>query len=367
MRDQRADKLAQILVQHSTKVQKGDVCVIQASTAAEPLILAVYEEILKAGGHPVFNLSPEDAMASFYEIATDEQLDWVSPTAKWGVEEADVRIALMADTNIRALSQVEPAKQTRAQKARKPLMETSMRRAAEGEHRWALTQYPTQAYASEAGMSLSRYEDFFYRACLVDEPDPVDAWQRQSEDVQRLADWIQGREEVHIQGPGTDIKLGIKDRTFIASYGVHNMPDGEFFTGPHEDQTEGEITFSFPAAYAGREVGGVKFRFEGGKVVDASAETGEELLLETLETDPGARILGELGIGTNYGIETGTKSILLDEKIGGTIHLAIGASYPQTGGTNDSAIHWDMVCDLRQGGSITVDGEELQRDGKFVV
>jgi aminopeptidase len=246
-------------------------------------------------------------------------------------------------------------------------METSMARAAKGEHRWALTLFPTQAYAAEASMSLSRYEHFFYRACLVDEPDPVEAWQRQSEDVQRLADWIEGREEVHIQGPGTDIKLGIADRTFIASYGVHNMPDGEFFTGPHEDATEGEITFSFPASYAGREVGGVKFRFEAGKVVDASAETGEELLLETLETDPGARILGELGIGTNYGIETGTKSILLDEKIGGTIHLAIGASYPQTGGTNDSAIHWDMVCDLRQGGSITVDGEELQRDGKFVV
>ena len=145
------------------------------------------------------------------------------------------------------------------------------------------------------------------------------------------------------------------------------MPDGEFFTGPHEDATEGEIAFSFPASYGGREVGGVKFRFEGGKVVDASAETGEELLLETLDTDPGARILGELGIGTNYGIETGTKSILLDEKIGGTIHLAIGASYPQTGGTNDSAVHWDMVCDLRQGGTITVDGEVLQRDGKFVV
>ena len=210
-------------------------------------------------------------------------------------------------------------------------------------------------------MSLARYEDFFYKACLVDDPDPVTAWVRQSEDVQRLAEWIQGKEEVHIQGPGTDIKLNVAGRTFVASFGIHNMPDGEFFTGPHEDATEGEIAFSFPTSYGGREVGGVKLRFEGGKVVDASAEVGEELLLETLETDPGARILGELGIGTNFGIETGTKSILLDEKIGGTIHLAIGASYPQTGGTNDSAIHWDMVCDLRKGGSITVDGEEFQR------
>ena len=367
MRDQRADKLAQILVQHSTKVQKGDVCVIQASTAAEPLVLAVYEEVLKAGGYPVFNLSPEDAMASFFELASDDQLDWVAPTAKWAVEEADVRIALLADTNTRALSHVPPAKQQRAQRARKPLMETSMRRAAEGEHRWALTLFPTQAYAAEAGMSLQQYEDFFYKACLVDDPDPVTAWVRQSEDVQRLAEWIQGKEEVHIQGPGTDIKLGIAGRTFVASFGIHNMPDGEFFTGPHEDATEGEIAFSFPTSYGGREVGGVKLKFEAGKVVDASAEVGEELLLETLETDPGARILGELGIGTNFGIETGTKSILLDEKIGGTIHLAIGASYPQTGGKNDSAVHWDMICDLRRGGTITVDGEVMQRDGKFVV
>ena len=367
MRDARAEKLAQILVQHSTKVGEGDVCVIQATTAAEMLAQAVYEEVLRAGGHAVFNVTPENAMASFFELASDEQLDWVAPPARWAVEEADVRIALMADTNTRALSQVDPARQTRAQKARRPLMETSMARAARGEHRWALTQFPTQAYASEAGMSLARYEDFFYKACLVDEPDPVTAWGQQSDEVQRLAEWIQGRGEVHIQGPGTDLKLNVADRTFVASYGIHNMPDGEFFTGPHEDATEGEITFSFPASYAGREVGGVRFRFEGGKVVDASAETGEELLLETLDTDPGARVLGELGIGTNYGIATGTKSILLDEKIGGTVHLAIGASYPQTGGTNESAIHWDMVCDLRRGGTITVDGEELQRDGKFVV
>ena len=367
MRDQRADKLAQILVQHSTKVQKGDVCVIQSTTAAEVLVQAVYEEVLRAGGHPVFNMSTEDAMAAFYDIASDDQLDWVAPTAKWAVEEADVRIALMADTNTRALSQTDPARQTRAQKARKPLMETSMARAAAGEHRWALTLFPTQAYAAEAGMSLAKYEDFFYKACLVYDPDPVTAWQRQSDEVQRLAEWIQGREEVHIQGPGTDIKLGIADRTFIASYGIHNMPDGEFFTGPHEDATEGEVAFSFPASYAGREVAGVKFRFDGGKVVDASAERGEELLLETLETDAGARILGELGIGTNYGIATGTKSILLDEKIGGTVHMAIGAAYPESGGTNDSAVHWDMVCDLRKGGSIHVDGVEFQRDGKFVV
>ena len=172
---------------------------------------------------------------------------------------------------------------------------------------------------------------------------------------------------MHITAPGTDIKLGIAGRTWIPCAGSHNMPDGEFFTGPVEDSVEGEVSFCFPATYAGREVAGVKLRFEAGKVVDASAERGEEFLNEMLDTDEGARRLGELGIGTNYGIATGTKEILLDEKIGGTVHMAVGASYPETGGANDSAVHWDMVCDLRQGGVITVDGVELQRDGKFVV
>ena len=242
-----------------------------------------------------------------------------------------------------------------------------MRRSATGEYRWALTLFPTQAYAAEAGMSLARYEDFFYSACLVDDAEPLTAWQRQSDQVNHLSEWITGREEVHIKGPGTDIKLGIAGRTFIPCVGEHNMPDGEFFTGPVEDSVNGEVSFSFPATYAGREVAGVRFRFEDGKVVDASAERGEDFLVEMLDTDAGARRLGELGIGTNYGIATGTKEILLDEKIGGTVHMAIGASYPETGGENKSAVHWDLVCDLRGGGSITVDGEELQRDGAFQV
>src|ERR671917_2493692 len=216
-------------------------------------------------------------------------------------------------------------------------------------------------------MSLAQYEDFYYAACLATDPEPVTAWARQSDEVNRLAEWIQGKEEVHITGPGTDIILNVADRTFIPCTGEHNMPDGEFFTGPVEDSVSGEVSFSFPASYGGREVSGVRFRFEEGRVVDASAERGEAFLLEMLDTDEGARRLGELGIGTNYGIATGTKEILLDEKIGGTVHMAVGAAYPETGGTNKSAVHWDMVCDLREGGAITVDGEELQRDGRFLV
>lgn len=367
MRDQRAEALAQILVRYSTKVKKGDVCVIQSTASAEVLVQAVYEEVLRAGGLPVMQLTTDEAQAAFYELASDEQLDWLPPPALWGAENADVRIAIMSELNTRALSQADPKKQTRAGKARKPLIETSMRRSAAGEYRWALTLFPTQAYASEAGLSLAQYEDFFYKACLTDDADPVTAWERQSDEVKRLADWMEGKNEVHITAPGTDITLGVEGRSWVPCFGTHNMPDGEFFTGPVEDAVNGEVAFSFPAVYGGREVAGVKFKFEGGKVVDASAERGEPFLLETLDTDEGARRLGELGIGTNYGIATGTKEILLDEKIGGTTHMAIGASYPETGGTNESAVHWDLVCDLRQGGVITVDGEELSRDGKFVV
>jgi aminopeptidase len=367
VKDQRADALAQILVRYSTKVKKGDVCVIQGSTIAEPLIQSVYEEVLRAGGLPIMQMTTEEAAAAFYRLASDEQLTWVPPTSKWAVENSDVRIAIMAESNPRALSQADPKKQALSQQARKELMETSMRRSASGEYRWALTMFPTHAYAAEAGMSLSDYEDFYYGACLATDGDPVTAWERQSDQVNRLSAWMEGKEEVHVTAPGTDIKLGVAGRTWVPCAGSHNMPDGEFFTGPIEDSVEGEVAFSFPATYGGREVAGVRFRFEGGKIVDASAERGEEFLIELLDSDDGARRLGELGIGTNYGITTGTKEILLDEKIGGTVHMAIGMSYPETGGTNSSAVHWDMVCDLRNGGRITVDGEELQRDGRFVV
>jgi aminopeptidase len=367
MRDQRADALAQILVRYSTKVAEGDVCVIQSTTAAEPLVQSVYEEVLRCGGLPVMQLTTEGAQAAFYDLAGDAQLDFIPPPSEWAAEQADVRIAVMADVNARELSQADPRKQARAQKARRKLMERAMQRSATGEYRWALTLFPTHAYASEAGMSLRDYEDFYYAACLATDSEPVTAWERQSDQVRRLADWIEGKQQVRVTAPGTDVTLGVEGRHWIPCVGEHNMPDGEFFTGPVEDSVNGEITFSFPASYGGRTVSGVRLRFEDGRVVDASADQGEEFLVEMLDSDPGARRLGEIGIGTNYGIATGTKEILLDEKIGGTVHMAVGMSYPETGGTNTSAVHWDMVCDLRHGGALMVDGTELQRDGRFLV
>jgi aminopeptidase len=367
VRDPRAERLAKILVGYSTQVKEGEVVAIDGESAAQPLLLAVYEEVLKAGANPILNVSLDGQAAAYFKHAGDAQLDWVSPFSQWMVENADVRIAVGASNNTRELSGVPPERQTRRQAAMGELMARTMERSAAGEFRWCYTLYPTNAYAAEANMSLADYEDFYFGACLADDGEPLTAWERASAETKRLSEWIQGHEEVRVIGPGTDIKLGIAGRTFIPCDGRHNMPDGEFFTGPVEDSVEGEVTFQLPATVGGREIAGVRLRFDSGKVVDASAERGEEFLIELLDTDPGARRLGELGIGTNYAIDRGTREVLLDEKIGGTVHMAVGRSYPESGGENESAVHTDLVCDLRLGGTIIVDGEAFQVDGKFVV
>jgi aminopeptidase len=367
VRDPRVDNLARILVRYSTEVQEGETCVIEGPTAGEPLIAAVYEEVLRAGGHPILAVSLQGQLPVFFEHSSDAQLEWISPLAEWAAEEADCRIAIGADTNTRELSGVDPARQMKRRAASRRLMEVVMRRSAEGGHRWVYTLYPTEAFAADAEMSLREFEDFYYAACLADDSDSIEAWARASKECDRLAEWIQGHEEVRVTAPGTDIRLGIAGRKFIAADGKRNMPDGEFFTAPIEDSVDGEVSFHLPAMIGGREVAGAKLRFEAGKVVDASAERGEEFLISLLDTDDGARRLGELGIGTNYAIDRGTRDVLLDEKIGGTVHMAVGASYPECGGSNESAVHTDLVCDLRLGGRIEVDGEPFQEDGRFLV
>ncbi len=365
MNDPRVTNLAKILVHYSTKVSEGDTCLIEGPVAAEPLVAIVYGEVLKAGGQPVLSMAFDGQPESFFRNASDAQLEWISPLSKWAAEEADARIVIGADTNTRALSSIAPERQTKRQAATRGLIDQVMKRSARGEHRWVYTIFPTNAYASDAEMSLREFEDFYYGACLADVDDPLAAWEEASRETKRLAELATGHSEVHITGPGTDLRLGIEGRTFIPCFGDRNMPDGEFFTGPLEDAVDGEVSFQLPAMVAGREVAGVRFRFESGNVVDASAERGEEFLIELIDTDEGARRLGELGIGTNYRIDRGTRDVLLDEKIGGTVHLAVGASYPESGGKNESAVHTDLVCDLRQGGRIEVDGELLQENGVF--
>ncbi len=248
----------------------------------------------------------------------------------------------------------------------RPIFKVMMDRSATGELRWCYTEYPTYASAQEADMSLADYQDFVFTAGKLNEPDPVACWKEEGERQQKLVDWLRGKDQVVMTGPDIDLRLSIKDRIFILADGKYNFPDGEVFTGPVENSANGWVRFGYPAIYAGREVDNVELWFENGKVVKETASKGQDLLTSLLNTDPGARYLGELGIGTNYDIPRFTKNILFDEKLGGTIHLALGASYPETGGKNESGIHWDMLCDMHQG-EIRVDGELFYKDGKPVI
>jgi aminopeptidase len=367
MKDVRVEKLADILVEYSTAVESGDRIAIRGSYVAEPLMLAVYRRCLERGAHPTIRASLPAAEPLFYRLGSDEQLEYIWETERWLVENVDVSFNIISDLNTRQLSRIPPERQAVAAKARKPLFDTFLKRAAEGKIRWNITLFPTEAHAMDAEMSLEEYEDFYYGACLVDAADPVAEWKKVAEKHARLIEWMQGRNEVHLEGEGTDLYLEVGGRTFLPADGKENFPDGEIFTGPIEDKTRGVVSYSYPAIYGGQAVEGIRLEFDRGKVVDARAEKNEGFLIKTLDTDPGAKVLGELGIGTNFGIPSFTGEILLDEKIGGTIHLALGASYPESGGVNESAVHWDMVCDLRRGGRITVDGDVLMEDGKLAV
>ena len=367
MRDPRVETVADVLVDYSVEVKKDDLVLIRGSQVAEPLILALYERCLERGAHPMIRVALSSAEPIYFKHAADHQLEYVWETERWMMENLDVSFNILSETNTRHLSKVDTSRQVIHSKARKPLMDRFMQRSAEGAYRWNVTLFPTEAYAMDAEMSLAEYEDFYFSACFVDRDDPVGEWKKIAERHQRLIEWMKGKNEVHIEGEGTDLILEVGDRTFVPADGTANFPDGEIFTGPREDKTRGHVTFSYPAIYGGQSVEGIRLEFEAGKVVDARADKNEEFLIKKLDTDPGARILGELGIGTNYGIEDFSGEILLDEKIGGTVHLAVGASYPETGGLNESAVHWDMVCDLRKGGQVTVDGEVLMQDGELVL
>jgi aminopeptidase len=367
MADPRVERLASVLVHYSTHIQPGDLVLVRGMPEAAPLLLAVYEEVLRSGGHPHLIIGLPGAEEAFYRLASDEQLEFISPLQKLIVEQFDATINIRSDSNTRELSGVDPARQRRHSKAMTPIMKTYMERGASGELKWVGTLYPTPAYAQEADMSLREYEDFVYGACFCDQEDPVARWQEVHDMQQRLVDWLKGKREVRVKGPNADLTLSIEGRVFINSDGHHNMPSGEIFTGPVEDSAEGWVRFTYPALTGGREVEGIELWFEKGQVVKATAKKNEEYLLEMLDTDPGARYLGEFAIGTNDGIQRFTKNILFDEKIGGSFHMAVGAGYPETGSKNESAIHWDMICDMRDGGEIYVDGELFYRSGEFLI
>ncbi len=361
------EKLADLLVNYSVAVRPGDRVLIEGASLAEPLLKAVYARVLQAGGHPLMNAAPAGMEELLFRYASDEQLQYIHQPRKLITETYEVRISIGGENNTRSLTNVDPSKMVLREKAHTELMKIFMKRSAAGELRWTFALFPTNAYAQDAEMSLSEYEDFAYGACLPDMNDPVGYWRRFSEQQQKIVDWLKGKEQVHVIGPETDLLLSIAGRAFINCDGRYNMPDGEIFTGPVEDSIEGHAYFSYPAIEGGREVVGVRLRFEHGRVVKASAEKNEEFLLKTLDTDEGSRRVGEFAIGTNEGITRATRQILFDEKINGSFHMALGAGYPETGSKNESAVHWDLVSDLRHGGEIHVDGELLYKNGQFVI
>lgn len=370
MKDHRIERLARLLVDYSAGLGEGDRVAVIGYPNAMPLMEAIFERALERGALPLMMLDIAIADELLLKKGSEAQIGFVSPAHQLIYESFDSTIRLRSEPNTRTLSNTDSSRQAQRRAALSPVLRTQLERGASGALRWVGTQYPSsQAYAQDAEMSLGEYEDFVFGACHVDDatPDPVEFWRGVQKEQQRLVDHLKGKDRVEVKGPNCDLSLSIRGRTFLNASGQHNMPDGEIFTGPVEDSVNGWVRFSFPAVTQGREVDGVELKFEAGRVVRATAKKNQDFLIKTLDTDPGARFLGEFAIGTNFGIDRHTKNILFDEKIGGTFHMAVGAGYPETGSANKSAVHWDMLCDMQNGGEIWVDGELFYQNGQFRV
>jgi len=358
MSDPRVAKLGDLLVNYSLALKPGQLLRIDAGTVAAPLVTESYRAALRAGAHARTHIDVEGLDVISVAESNDEQLVFVSEIDRFEVEQVDAVMTIWADMNTRALSQADPARVSRRIGARRELTKRFWERIDAGHAAWVGTRYPTEAHAQDAEMSLAEYEDFVYGACHVrDGEDPVAHWKQVSAELNTRAQELAGFRELRIVGPDTDLRVDVEGRTWLAADGKLNMPDGEIFTSPVETETEGEIRFSFPAIFHGRGVEDVRLRFEGGRVVAAEAKNANDYLQSLLDMDAGARILGEVAFGLNYEIDRFTRDILFDEKIGGTLHLALGSSFKKLGGENDSVLHWDMICDLREEGEVYADGE----------
>ena len=350
---------ARLLCGYCLDARPGQQVVVRSTTLAAPLLLAVQRELLERGAWPLLRTELPGAAEQWWDAAREAHLDGFPPVELAEAEQADAALAIQAPDNTTALAGVDPARMARSARARAPIRAASLRR------RWCGTLWPTPAGAQQARMGTAEFAELVRRATFLDRDDPVAAWAELGALQARLIERLSGARELRIQADATDLRLRVDDRTWVNSDGRRNMPSGEVFTGPIEDSAEGRIRFTIPSSPRGVEVVGIELEFRRGRVVEARAERGQEYLLATLGTDAGARALGEIGIGTNAGIVRPGGAILLDEKSGGTVHLALGRSYPETGAANESAVHWDMICDLREGGRLTADGELIQEDGEF--
>ncbi len=367
MRDDRLERLARLLTEYSTPVTPGAKVHVKASGGALPFVSAVARAAIDRGGLVRTQIVLDEVQEHLLRHGGPAQLDDPDPVYRLRVEEADVMIAAFGGSNTRALTSIPAERQQRRARANRESFDIYRRRAAEGSLKWVATQFPSAADAQEAEMSLAEYEEFVYRACKVHLPDPVAAWR---EVERRQAGWcerLNAARRFRVTGPGTDLTLDTTGRTWFNDCGHENMPDGEVFTCPVETGVDGHVTFSFPGIMYGREITNVRLVFRAGRVVEAAADKGEDLLRAMLDTDEGARRLGEFAVGTNEEIARFTRNMLFDEKLGGTIHMALGSADPVVGGVNSSAIHWDLLCDMKAGGRIEADGALVYADGKFTI
>lgn len=373
MSDPRIERLSRVLVDYSTQIGHDDRILIEAEPVAEPLVRALFEHVLKNGGHPhlLVSLSGMVTMTGmddvFLSFADEGQISFEPTFYKLAYENFESRIRIHSTCNTKSLTNLDQIKKSRRRKATESVLQAQFERGGTGEFRWVTTLYPTSAYAQDAEMSLTEFEDYVYQACHVADldEDPIAIWKRVEVEQGKVIEALKEHDRVEIKGPNCDLTLSIKGRTFVNACGKHNMPDGEVYTGPVEESVDGWVRATYPVVSGGNEIQDIELKFKEGRVVEASASKNQAFLEQMLETDPGARYLGEFAIGTNYDIQRHTRNILFDEKIGGTFHIALGAGYPETGSKNKSAIHMDLLCGMREGGEIAVDGDVIYRDGSF--
>lgn len=362
------DKYAEVLVDYSVDVQKGDLVIIRGeSIHTKHLLKAVYKRVIERGGYPLIRSAIGDMAEIFLKHASDEQLDYVDPITKMEYELVDKYISIGGPLNTKNMARADLSKLARRGKATKPLSEMLMNRSAKGEAKWVIADVPTHALAQEAKMSLEEYSEFLFKSCYLDLDDPVAKLKELDEKQTKWANYLNGVKKLHITGEKTDITFGIEGRKWISCSGLNNYPDGEVFTSPVEDDVNGEIYFDYPQNYRGNEAKGVHLWIENGKVVKATAEKGEDFLNAMLNMDEGSRGIGEIAVGTNDMIQEITGNILFDEKIGGAIHMAVGASYPETGGKNVSGLHWDLIKNMKNGGKIFADDVLIYENGRFLI
>ncbi len=367
MVDQRISNLARLIVEYCIEAGEGDEIIINAGVEAVPLVREIVKNIVMKKAYPLFiNLGDETISETFYKYAPREVLEHVSVIEKEITEKVDAMISILSPSHTKSLNTIDPEKIKLRSRARSELTRIFMERSARKELRWVVAPYPTKALAQEAGMSYLDYVDFVFHATHSDEEDPISKWREIAEKQQKIADFLNKISELKYEGPGIDLVLSVEGRTWINDDGKYNMPGGEVFSAPVEDSVEGWVEFDYPAIWRGVEVEGVKLVFKKGVVVEAYARKGEEFLRKMLETDEGAKRLGEIAFGLNYNINRFTREILFDEKLGGTIHMALGAAYPETGGKNVSAIHWDMIKDMGRN-RVYGDGDLIYENSRFLL